>query len=208
MQLTIHALLVHQNPEPDLEALLKTLGIVTLRARNCAEAEAMLPRVESPLLIFTDLQLPDGTWTDIKSVADRRRPGLPVIVVSRQVDIPLYLDALDRGVCDFIVPPFSQSELKHVVFGALLGFGLDAEYELTRGTGSPKNLGTNPVGWAAASTSQRWAQSPWFKHRSCRPVFHGTSGLPIERTGRALFPSLNSCAQPNNQHWRRGYVKN
>jgi FixJ family two-component response regulator len=44
----------------------------------------------------------------------------PVVVVSRLVDLDLYLDVLESGASDFIVPPFQASDVAYVVSGALL----------------------------------------------------------------------------------------
>jgi FixJ family two-component response regulator len=73
-----------------------------------------------PDLIFTDTALADGIWAEVEALAKRMLPRVPVIVVSGQVNVPLYLDALERGASDFIVPPFRDADLDHVVRGALL----------------------------------------------------------------------------------------
>jgi DNA-binding NtrC family response regulator len=118
----IHALLVYQQNGPlaELKPLLERHGIRTTRARNCAEAAAVLGRRMPPELVFTDTALADGTWDEVEVLAERMRPPVPVIVVSRNVDITLYLDALERGVSDLIIPPFQDDDLDYVVKGALL----------------------------------------------------------------------------------------
>ena len=40
---------------------------------------------------------------------------VPVIVVSRVVEINLYIDALEKGASDFIVPPFYHQDISHVL---------------------------------------------------------------------------------------------
>jgi DNA-binding NtrC family response regulator len=103
-----------------LKRLLNRHGIRTAHARNCAEAAAVLGWVEGPDLVFTDTALTDGTWAEVENLAERTCPPVPVIVVSRNVDVSLYLDALEGGASDFIVPPFEDSDLDYVVKGALL----------------------------------------------------------------------------------------
>ena len=50
----------------------------------------------------------------------RRMPSpVPVVVVSRYVDVDLYLDALEKGAWDYIVPPFRAADLAYVVNGAI-----------------------------------------------------------------------------------------
>ncbi len=117
------ALLVHDQERPmvELKLSLEEQGITTLRARGCAEARAAMASPRPPALIFTDSAFSDGAWADIQALAETVRPAVPVIVVSRFVDIPLYLEALERGAADFIVPPFRDADVQYVVEGALLG---------------------------------------------------------------------------------------
>ena len=123
MRARIRALLVHyeEMPMTELKFVLDRLRIETSRARTCAEAEAALDGAEPPRLIFTDTVLTDGTWAKVTALAGKGRPALSVIVVSRQVDIPLYLDVLENGASEFIVPPFRDADVAQVVKGALGG---------------------------------------------------------------------------------------
>jgi DNA-binding NtrC family response regulator len=123
MRARIRALLVHyeEMPMTELKFVLDRLGIETWGARTCAEAEAALSGAEPPRLIFTDTVLTDGTWANVTALAGKGRLALSVIVVSRQVDIPLYLDVLESGASDFIVPPFRDADVAQVVKGALGG---------------------------------------------------------------------------------------
>jgi FixJ family two-component response regulator len=66
-------------------------------------------------LVFTEAKLPDGTWADVVKQALGARKPVKVIVVSRLADVSLYMDTMDGGAFDFIVPPLSPSELTHVV---------------------------------------------------------------------------------------------
>ena len=122
MRARIRALLVHyeEMPMTELKFVLDRLGIETSRARTCAEAEAALDGAEPPRLIFTDTVLTDGTWANVTALPGKGRPALSVIVVSREVDIPLYLD-VESGASDFIVPPFRDADVAQVVKGALGG---------------------------------------------------------------------------------------
>ncbi len=75
----------------------------------------MLEGPVPPLLVFTDRQLPDGTWRDIVRLAESAHAPTSVIVVSRLTDVRLYVDAIEQGAYDFIVPPFEAAGLAHVV---------------------------------------------------------------------------------------------
>ena len=120
MAATVRALLIHDEERPvaELKPLLESQGIETLQVRSCAEAEAVLVGLEPPVLIFTDTVLPDGTWVDVQSLAADR--AAPVIVVSRFVDLPFYLEVLESGASDYMVPPFHKADVAYVVRSALL----------------------------------------------------------------------------------------
>jgi len=111
------ALLVHNQAESfrALDQALLGQGIRTEHARSCSEASATLRRSCLPRLIFTDPNLTDGTWADVLTLARMHGRVIPVIVVSRLVDIDLYLRTLEGGATDFIVPPLSPADVAHVV---------------------------------------------------------------------------------------------
>lgn len=119
----VSALLVYKQEEP-LGALapeLKQQFIKTCRAETCQEAARLLDRVDPPRLIFTDTTLPDGNWRDMLGIAERAREAVNVVVVARFLDVELYLETMERGACDFIVPPFLAPDLAHVVVCAMEG---------------------------------------------------------------------------------------
>jgi DNA-binding NtrC family response regulator len=109
------ALLVSDGGEPfeKLELTLNNQGIATSTVRTSAEATELLEQPGSLQMIFTDTILPDGTWADVLTFAARRL--VPVVVVSRLVDVRLYIETLERGAFDFIVPPFPTTDLAHIV---------------------------------------------------------------------------------------------
>src|SRR5271166_4759514 len=119
MEHDLTALLVHDQEEPfrALEQALLNQGVQTQHAHTCAEAGTALRGPRSPRLVLTDAALADGTWADVLNLASLG--AVPVIVVSRLVDIDLYLRTLESGASDFIVPPLSPAELAHVVKTAI-----------------------------------------------------------------------------------------
>jgi DNA-binding NtrC family response regulator len=113
----ISALLVQSQRSSNvaLKVALHGTGIQTHRARSCAEARQVLARPPRPHVIFADSTLPDGTWADIVSLADKCPRPLNVVVVSRELDLDLYMKVLEGGAFGFIVPPFMGADLLHIV---------------------------------------------------------------------------------------------
>lgn len=87
--------------------------------QNCRQAAREIGRCSTAQVIFTDVQLPDGDWKQVLGVARQPSARAEVIVVSRFVDVPLYLDALEAGAYDFIVPPFRTLELGYIIVNAI-----------------------------------------------------------------------------------------
>jgi DNA-binding NtrC family response regulator len=122
MRHEIRALLVHQQEGPfgELKPLLERQGITTSLARSCEAAKVVLARYDRPDLVFTETVLPDGTWREIVNFARGSSPPAPVIVVSRLACVQLFLDTLEGRASDFIVPPFRDDEIAHIVRSAIL----------------------------------------------------------------------------------------
>ena len=119
----LHPLCVYDSDEPlgHVEQTLLDWGMSTKRVRNCAEAIAALGNLAPPSLVLTDASLPDGTWLDVLRIAGSLPTGgVPVIVVSPFVDIHLYLEVLENGGHDFVVPPVTHAEMAHIIGTAIL----------------------------------------------------------------------------------------
>jgi len=118
---TITALLVHKNSETlaMLKGALERQGMRIIHAQSRAQANRMLSGQNPAPLVFTDTQLPDGTWADILAEAEKATQPVNVIVVARVVDTRLYVDTIQNGAFDFLAPPFVATDLEYVVRSAL-----------------------------------------------------------------------------------------
>ena len=121
MRERITALLVHDRPEPmgSLRRALESQYIETQSVRTCHEASQALWGCQPPHLALADTRLPDGSWEVVLNLAARAPAHVNVIVVSEVVDMALYLEVIQRGAFDFIVPPVSLPDFAHVVWSAV-----------------------------------------------------------------------------------------
>jgi len=121
MQETITALLVHDGPEPMgfIRRALESQEIKTQSVSTCREAHESLWGRQPPHLVLVDPRLPDGSWDDIVVSAAAAPSRANVIVVSDVVDMALYLESVQRGAFDFIVPPMSMPDFAYVVRSAV-----------------------------------------------------------------------------------------
>lgn len=115
------AMIVHQNSETltSLKSALERQGMCILQADSRARAIQMLGGQNPAPLVFTDTELPDGTWVDILAGAERATQPVNVIVVARVIDTRFYLETIETGAFDFIAPPFVATDLEYVVRSAL-----------------------------------------------------------------------------------------
>jgi len=113
----IKALLVQARPHPldTLRLGLEEQSLEISTASSCAEAVMTLWSDCPPQIVFTDIQLADGKWTDVLTLASRAAAPVNVIVVAPFADVKFYVQTIERGAFDFVVPPLSQPELQHVV---------------------------------------------------------------------------------------------
>ena len=111
------ALLVHDQAEHmyALATALREQGVRVHHVRTWQAAAQELKRANPPHLIFSDAALPDGKWADIVRLAGKASQPVNVIVVTRFMDTKLYLETMEGGAFDFIVPPFASPGLAHVV---------------------------------------------------------------------------------------------
>jgi DNA-binding NtrC family response regulator len=75
----------------------------------------LLREADPPHLVFTEALLPDGTWAGVVKLALEALKPVKVIVVSRLIDVGLYVQTMGGGAFDFIVPPITSDELAHVL---------------------------------------------------------------------------------------------
>ncbi|MGE0312181.1 MAG: response regulator [Lautropia sp.] len=61
--------------------------------------------------VVLDLGLPDGDGVELLGELRRRRPDLPVVVVTARDTLAARIDGLDAGADDFLVKPFATAEL-------------------------------------------------------------------------------------------------
>jgi DNA-binding NtrC family response regulator len=117
MKEEISALLLHRPTESQrvLKQALEGRAIKVNWLRSFAEALPLLREATPPHLVFTEASLPDGTWADVVKLALEALKPVKVIVVSRLIDVRLYVETMAGGASDFIVPPMTSNELGHVV---------------------------------------------------------------------------------------------
>ena len=117
----ITAVLVYQNSETmvTLRGALERQGVRILHAESQAQAKHLLGGLNPAPLVFTHTELPDGTWKDVLTAAEKARQPVNVIVVARLANTKFYVKAIETGAFDFLVPPFHSTDLAYVLRSAM-----------------------------------------------------------------------------------------
>jgi two-component system KDP operon response regulator KdpE len=93
-----------------LASALRVEGYELLCAASLAEARALLIHAEPVDLVLLDLGLPDGDGAELLAQLRRGR-NTPVLIISAREQDAHKVRLLDAGADDYLVKPFSISEL-------------------------------------------------------------------------------------------------
>ena len=117
---THHALIV--DDEPDIRELLAItlarMDIECTTAADVAAAKACLAERDFDICL-TDMQLPDGNGLDLVAYIQKRKPNLPVAVITAHGSMELAIQALKSGAFDFVSKPLDVNDLRNLVAQAI-----------------------------------------------------------------------------------------
>jgi DNA-binding NtrC family response regulator len=85
-------------------------GYEICEAANLAEAKSQLDARHFDILIL-DINLPDGSGIDFIATARLSDPCIPIIVITGEGDIPLAVEAMQRGADNFLTKPVDNAAL-------------------------------------------------------------------------------------------------
>src|SRR6185312_4781129 len=86
-----------------------------MRASRKSPAEARIQLVrQTPDVVFTDLQLPDGSGVDLFEDLDPRS-GVEIVVITGHATVESAVSALKMGASDYLVKPINMQRVKAVL---------------------------------------------------------------------------------------------
>ncbi len=97
-----------------LSQMLSPLPLILDHVPDFQQARAKLGQRGYPV-ILTEAALPDGSWTDVLSLARDLVPSAEVIVTDRHADARFWAEVLNLGVYDLLVQPFEESEVQRIL---------------------------------------------------------------------------------------------
>ncbi len=93
-------------------------GLVVVEAGSAREAEPILLR-EVLDLVVTDLRMPHGGGKQVLKMVKNICPEVPVLVITAYPSVESAIDAFRDGVSDYLLKPFTASQLLESINGAL-----------------------------------------------------------------------------------------
>lgn len=99
-------------------ATLRSAGHEVTLAANAAEALAAFDH-DPPAVVLMDLALPDGDGLELMRGMLKRRPGLPIIIVTANGSIGKTVEAMRAGAHDYLVKPLDEGRLVDAAAHAL-----------------------------------------------------------------------------------------
>lgn len=101
----------------DLESrrsVTKTLEALSVHVISCSTLNQAVEvlSLQRPHLVFCDERLPDGTYADLLEWKEPGRNPAPVVVLTRNGEWELYMDATRRGAFDVIRSPWCPTDIE------------------------------------------------------------------------------------------------
>jgi two-component system response regulator FlrC len=99
------------------EAVRRVLEANGLRVATADAAGSGLghPALEACRLVLCDLMLPDRSGFEVLEEIERRRPGVPVVLITGYATPDHAVRAQEAGAADFLAKPFDAEELMDTV---------------------------------------------------------------------------------------------
>src|SRR5437016_4503038 len=189
-----------------LELNLGEDGFTTLSAGD-AEAGLKLLRENSVDLVVTDLKLPGMNGLEFLQTIKRQNAALPVVVMTAFGSVETAVEAMKAGASDYVLKPFSLTEMRMVIHKELDVRNLREENRSLREAlgkryAHPNVVARSPKMQEVLATLERVAPT------NATVLLGGESGVGKDLIARAIheksrrvngpFLKINSTAIPEN----------
>jgi len=103
----------------------QALGRNGYRVRATGSASALWKMIEEGTgdIVVTDVHMPDGDALDLLPAIRKRRPDLPIVVMSARNTVLTAIRAAEKGAYEYLPKPFDLTELTEIVRKSLAAKG-------------------------------------------------------------------------------------
>ena len=189
-----------------LELNLEEDGFNTLSAGD-AEGGLKLLRQGSVDLVLTDLKLPGMSGLELLQSVKRQNPAIPVVVMTAFGSVETAVEAMKAGASDYVLKPFSLSEMRMVIRKELDVHNLREENRSLREALGKRYAHPNVVA-RSAKMQEVLATVDRVAPTNSTVLLGGESGVGKDLIARAIheksrraggpFIKINSTAIPEN----------
>jgi len=186
--------------------LSQALSRVGCRVRATGSASALWRMVEDGEgdIVVTDVHMPDGDALDLLPAIRKKRPDLPIIVMSAQNTVLTAIRAAEVGAYEYIPKPFDLKELLDLVQKALRGQARDINGDAAAST-EPREENLPLIGRSPAM-QEVYRVMARLMNTDLTVMISGDSGTGKELVAKALhnfgkrssgpFVAINMAAIP------------
>ncbi len=122
-------IIAQQSDERDkLENIFMASGVHVFCYSTLLETESFLSG-QPVNAIFVETPLPDGDFQALRAEVERHRKGVPIVVLTRNMDWNSYLAGMGGGAFDCLSLPANTLEAKRVLWSALQAFSATSGQE-------------------------------------------------------------------------------
>jgi DNA-binding NtrC family response regulator len=189
-----------------LELNLGEDGFTTLSAED-AESALKLLRENSVNLVVTDLKLPGMNGLEFLQTIKRQNASLPVVVMTAFGSVETAVEAMKAGASDYVLKPFSLSEMRMVIHKELDVHNLREENRSLREALGKRYAHPNIIA-RSAKMQEVLATVDRVAPTNSTVLLGGESGVGKDLIARAIheksrraagpFIKINSTAIPEN----------
>lgn len=167
-----------------LEAILKPDGFIIHEAGDPEEALQLLHRV-TPDLVLLDFKLSGGNGPDVAMEFKGRLPTVPIIMITEDRDMRVVVQAIRRGIYDYLTKPVNANDLRVSISQALEEKKLKEEIRSLKGRLEGRislmdSMGSSDKIQALSRLLEKIAPSPF------TVLIEGESGAGKELVARAI----------------------
>jgi DNA-binding NtrC family response regulator len=98
-----------------IETAIRDLGYLPKRVSRVGEVGAALAGSANVAAVVTELALLDGNWRDLVECVKAQDADLPVVLCTGVTTVELWWDALECGVAEILVPPYTFLDFEQVL---------------------------------------------------------------------------------------------
>ena len=185
--------------------LSRALNRIGCRVRATGSASGLWRMIEDGEgdIVVTDVHMPDGDALDLLPAIRKKRPDLPVIVMSAQSTVLTAIRAAEVGAYEYFPKPFDLQELLDLVQKALEGKARASESPAAPAEPREENL---PLIGRSPAMQDVYRVMARLMHTDLTVMIFGESGTGKELVARALhnfgkrargpFVAINMAAIP------------